>query len=387
MSGLDMFTTTIVTAVVVIAAALVFLLETVVRRDSGSGRYWAAGFVAAILVTVCYVAWAIDRDLWLGVAVGNAAFVAQMGLMWLGCRVFNGRLGVAHRAAVALAALLALAAAIVQRDLGDWAGAPVMFAGIGLFAALAAVETRRGALRRVFATWGLTLALGAAALFYAGRLGVFLVLGPDSAVFSEWFGTNATSFVIIALTIVVVVSTSVLRVASATSPPAPGAPTSGRRRPALLTREILMAALDDIAGRSERAGAPLAIVAIRLEGLGEIAAAFGPSTAELIESSWHDAVHRHLPIGSPAGAFDDVTVGLALHPADADGAAAVGSDLRQGLIDELTALPDAVLPAIGVGFALAEDLGYDAEQLALAAQEAAARSAARSGMPVVRAGD
>ncbi|MFL0410391.1 hypothetical protein ACH0AH_04350 [Microbacterium paludicola] len=386
MSALDLFTAQFLTALVVITSGAVFLLETVVRRESGSGRYWAAAFVAGILVAFCYMAWAIDRGLWIAVALGNAAFVSQMGLMWLGCRVYNGHLGTIHQASAAAAALVAFGSALLEREAGDWAGAPALFLGIAIFAALGAFETLRGALREVFASWGLTFVLGAAALYYLARTAVFLTAGPDSVLFTEWFGTNMTSLVTVALTVVAVVSTSVLRVASVSSPAVPGSVTDARRRSVLLSRDVFMAAATDMAGRGERAGAPLTLLAIRIDGLDEIASAFGPDTAELIEVSWHSAVHRHLPIHAPAGSLDDSTVAIVLDAPSAEQAAAAGNELRQGLIDDLAALKDAVVPAIGVGYALAEDHGYDPDILAQAAREAARRSASASGMPVMRAG-
>jgi GGDEF domain-containing protein len=382
--SLDLFTTSFVTAVVVIASGVVFLLDTVMRRESGSGRYWAAAFVVGMLVTFCYVAWTIDRGQWVAIALGNAGFVSHMGLMWLGCRVYNGRLGIVHRVAVAAAAMLTLVVSGAQREVGDWAAAPVMFALIGVFALLGALETMRGALRAVFAAWGLTFVFAVAAAFFLARTGVFLAAGPDSPLFTEWFGTTMTSLVTIVLTIVAVVSTSVLRVVSTSSPAVPGGLTAAHGGTGLLPRDVLTVAMQDIARRSERAGAPLAILAIRIGGLAEIAAAFGPEASELIEARWHDAVYRHLPLGAPAGALDDTTAAIALTGTD-DEAAATGNELRQGLIDELASLKESVLPSIGVGFALAEDHGYDADVLVRAAVEAAERSATSSGMPVVRA--
>lgn len=390
MSGLDVYTSTIIAGIVVVTAAFAFLLETVVRRDSGPGRYWAAGFAAAVLVTVCYAAWAIERSLWVGVAVGNAAFVAQMGLTWLGCLLYNERLRAAHRVVVALAVVIALASALAERAVGDWAGAPALFVGVGGFAALVAVETRRGRMRRAFASWGLTLGLGFLALFYAGRAATFLALGPDSAVFSDWFGTQATSLVLIVLMITTVVSTSALRGAPAAQGHLRAAPADARgdasspsARP--LPRAILMATLEDLAARCARAGETVAVVAIRMDGLDDIAAAFGQDAPDLLSSTWRDAAHRHLPLGAAAGALDDTTVAFALHSVSPEQASAAGDDVRQCLIDELAALPEAVLPAIGVGFSLSADLGHDAHALAVAAHEAAARSAAASGLPVVRA--
>ncbi|MER7797039.1 hypothetical protein [Microbacterium sp. NPDC096154] len=382
MTELDLFTASFMTAVVVIAAGVVFLLETVVRRDSGPGRYWAASFLCGILVTFCSIIWVVDPGLWVAVALGNGAFVAHMGLMWLGCRVYNARSRAWAHVLVAAGAICAFAAAVMDRGAGDWAGAPAMFIGICAFAVLGAIETLRGALHEVFASRGLTFVLGAAALYYAGRTIAFLVAGPESALFQDWFGTNMTSLVVVALTIVAVVTTSVLRVVSATARQSRTEIPTGAL---LLPSDFFMIAIADVAGRSERAGAPMTVVAVRVEGVGDIAAAFGAGTAELVEHRWRDAVHRHLPILSPAGALDDSTVAFVLDVATAEEVGAIGNELRQGLIDDLATQQGAVLPAIGVGFALAQEHGYDADRLAEAALEAACRSARSSGMPVVQA--
>ncbi|MEL5990875.1 hypothetical protein ACOKGD_14605 [Microbacterium phosphatis] len=371
MNALDPYTLSLATTLVVLTSGVVFLLETVVRRGSAPGRFWAASFLAGILTALCYTAWTLRPEVWLAVAVGNAAFVAQMGLMWLGCRICSRPLSRGARFAVVAGALAAFGAAALEHEVGTWAGAGMMLAGIGVFAALGAVETRRGLLRDEFAAWGLTFVLGAAALYYAARTVAFLVAGPGSAPFADWFGTAMTSLVTIALTIVGAVTTSVLR-ASFDDRSSRRSGLAAAEDAVLLPAETLLAALDDVTTRAERTQEPIALIALRVAGVDELGAAFGQAAAERIDETWRAAVHRNAPPTTLVGELDGSTAGVLMRAASRSDAARPAEALRQCLLDDLVALPDGVLPDIGVGIALSRDVGYDARALRDAACDAAA---------------
>ena len=80
----DMFSISICTAVVVIVAGVQFVLDTVLRRDTGAGRIWSLAFIAAILTTLSYLAWAASGEAGVVIAIGNASFVVGTGSLWLG---------------------------------------------------------------------------------------------------------------------------------------------------------------------------------------------------------------------------------------------------------------------------------------------------------------
>ncbi|GGH48653.1 hypothetical protein GCM10010921_26280 [Microbacterium album] len=374
---LDLHSTSLVAALVVFAAGSTFLLETVTRRDSGAGRYWAASFLTGILTVFCYLVWAFERSLWGAVAVGNGAFAAQMGLMWLGCRVFNGRLGGLPRMLTAAASLIVFAAALLDGpEGGDWAGAPALFAAIVVLASLGAVESRRGALRRAFSAIGLTLVLSVAAAFYAGRAVVFLIVGPESALFREWFDTNATSLLTAALTVVAVVSTSVLRLQSLGAPP----PTL-ELRPAdasprdPLPRHVFDVVLRDLVSRARDVEADVAVIAFRIEDLRALSAAFGPAVTEPIESGWRSSVRRHAPLDAAVGHLDAHTIAVSLVLPDPGEGIRVAQHVQRCLLDDLLAADDVVLPTVGVGVAVSAGATARARALVEAAREAAGRSA------------
>ena len=55
---LDLLSVLIISSVVVNVSGIVFIVETLLRRDDGAGRVWALGFLAAMLTTLTYVLWA-----------------------------------------------------------------------------------------------------------------------------------------------------------------------------------------------------------------------------------------------------------------------------------------------------------------------------------------
>ena len=55
---LDLLSVLIISSVVVNVSGVVFIVETLLRRDDGAGRVWALGFLAAMLTTLAYVLWA-----------------------------------------------------------------------------------------------------------------------------------------------------------------------------------------------------------------------------------------------------------------------------------------------------------------------------------------
>jgi hypothetical protein len=88
---LDLMSVLVMTTLVVNVSGILFIVETLLRRDEGAGSVWALAFLAGMLTTLSYSLWAQTPDAWWAIAVGNAAFVASTGCMWLGCRRFNGR--------------------------------------------------------------------------------------------------------------------------------------------------------------------------------------------------------------------------------------------------------------------------------------------------------
>lgn len=384
MSWLDPMTMSVATALVVTVCGVIFLFDTVVHAESPAARTWSVAFMAGILTVASYLAWTFLEDGWAAAGIGNGAFVTTTGCMWLGCRRYNAR---AMRVPI-LVVLTAVAGTIVATlvrgpDGGAWAGAVVMFPALAVLAGLGSAEARRAPLVGQGASIGLAAVLAVQSVYYVLRTGVYLTSGPDSELFIEWFGTPSTSMITIVLTITAVISIAVLRATER------GAPTSrpetmlGLSVDGYLDAESFRWALD---GYLERAGArrdQLAVIALRMEDLKQIAAAFGAEEAQQLTARWRSAAQA----GAPLSAFlGDLGPGVILvgMPAPADGTARrVAARLSRRILDELTSAETVLTPVLGVGVAISTDGSEDGERLINTALQAAERSAAELGAVVV----
>ena len=384
---LDLYSVLVMTAVVVNVSGVLFIVETLLRRDEGAGRIWALAFLAAMLTTLAYVIWVQTPEAWWAIAVGNAAFVTGTGCMWLGCRRFNGR-RMAWSSVVVAAAVAGAATSVFAAgpDGGDWAGALWMFIPLLAFAGLGAVECLRGELRESRTAWVLSAVLLFQSLYYLSRTTAFLTSGPDSSLFQNAFGTIPTSFVTVTLTIVAVVVTSVLR--------ASRAPMRGHLRPAsygtvrdgILSQDVFDGSMSDLCERAKWRSELVGVIAVRIDDLEQISTAFGSEVARAVTETWRTGVRRHSPSNSFVG--EDGPTGLLIgvlveSPREARRQAAV---IYRALFDDLGmvgatgtgtsgGVVGAVIPVVGVGVALSDTIGYDAELLAGAAREAATRAA------------
>ncbi len=373
---LELTSVLVMTALVVNTSGVLFIVETLLRRDEGAGRIWALGFLAGMLTTLAYTMWSQAAEAWWAVAVGNAAFVAATGCMWLGCRRFNRRRMDWAAALVAAGVLAAAVAVAVEGEAGgDWAGAVWMFVALIVFAGAGAVECLRGALRESRTAWVLGAVLGFQALFYVSRTTAFVISGPDTPLFQSAFGTIPTSFVTVVLTIVAVVVTSVLR--------ASRAPMRGYRRRAtpavasdgVLDHDLFDGALTDLCERASWRRELVGVIAVRVEDLEQISTAFGSEVARAVTEAWRTGVRRHAP--SNALVAEDGPTGLCVgilvdSPAEARRQAGA---IYRGLFDDLGKVGGGVIPVVGVGIALSDAAGYDAQALQRVARDTAIRAA------------
>ncbi len=374
--NLQLASVLIMTTLVVNVSGVLFIVETLLRRDEGAGRIWALGFLAGMLTTLAYLVWAQTPGAWWAVAVGNAAFVATTGCMWLGCRRFNGR-SITWAAGVVACGVIAAAAAVVVAGPGggDWAGALWMFVALLVFAAAGAVECVRGALRESRTAWVLAGVLGFQSLYYLSRTSAFITSGPESALFVNTFGTVPTSLLTVVLTIVAVVVTSVLR--------ASRAPVRGRlaasdigAEDGILAGHAFERALGELAERASWRSEIVGVIAVRIDDLDQISTAFGSEVARAITDAWRTGVRRHAP--SNALVAEDDTSGLlvALAMESPSEARRQAGAIYRGLFDELGRVGGGVIPVVGVGVALSDTTGYDPGALQRVAREAAVRAAA-----------
>jgi hypothetical protein len=380
---LDLYSVLVMTALVVNVSGILFIVETLLRRDEGAGRIWALAFLAGMLTTLAYAIWSSAPDAWWAISVGNAAYVLSIGCMWLGCRRFNGRRLAWPAAIVGASAVTAAVAVFVDGpDGGDWAGAVAMFIPVLAFAALGAVECLRGDLRESRTAWILSAVFAFASLFYVSRTAAFLTSGPDSALFQSAFGTIPASMVITTLMIVAVVAASVLRAGRVPMRGHLRAAGFGTARDGILSQDVFGSALAELCARAERRAELVSVIAVRIDDLEQISTAFGSDIARTVTETWRAGVRRHAPSNALVG--EDGTTGLLVGELvdSAREARRQAGAIYRGLFDDLgmggehpTGQMRAVIPVVGVGVALSDATGYDSAALCEVARAAASRAA------------
>ncbi len=373
---LDMFSVMVMTTIVVNVSGVVFIVDTVIRRDDGAGRIWALAFLAAMLTTISYLVWSFDSGAWWAIAPGNAAFVAGTGAMWLGCVRFNRRSLTVPSLIVAVAVAGTALAALVQGPVpGGWSGAIWMFVSLMVLAALGSVECARGEMRRSRASWALAVVLAVEAAWYVPRTILFLTVGPESAVFVAWFGTTVTSFLTITLTIVALVVTSVLR-ASRTemrgNDRAAGLADAGD---GIVPRDVFGTVFAELVQRAKARHELVGAIAIRVEDLEQISTAFGSEIARAVTEAWRDGARRHAAAVALVGEDGATGIVVGIIAADAADARRQAARIYRGLFAELGAVTGGVIPVVGVGVGLSDAAGYDAGAIVDLARSAAQRAA------------
>lgn len=381
---LDLLSVLVVSSVVVNVSGIVFIVETLLRRDDGAGRVWALGFLAAMLTTLAYVLWARSGvDLW-ALAAGNATFVTATGCMWLGCRRFNGRRIRRDGLLVAVGAGGATVAVLVEGlPGGDWAGAVWMFLALTAFSAAAAVECLRGVLGSTRSAWVLAVVFALQCAFYVGRTTVFLLEGPESALFQYAFGSIALSFGTVVLTVVAVVILSVLRATRVPLLDQTRATLSDISRDGIVSEAVFTGIWSALCVRARQQGVTLALVAVRINDLAQMTTAFGGDVTGLVIDDWRRGVAASAPAGAIVG--EDSRAGLLVGCVveDAGGARSAAAAVYRGVFDRLGSATHGIIPVVGVGVADSTVVGHDAQELISAARDAAIDAATRVDAAVV----
>ena len=272
--NIDIQTLLIANGAVVAISGVSFILSTALRRNDTYGRTWAIAFVAGMLSTISYIVWAATDETWWAAAVGNGAIVLAIGLMWAGCREFNGRRSLIW-VPLGASVLVAVACLLAGPDGGAWAGAGELFLGVGAFGLLAGIESIRGRLLHTFDARVLMVVFWVVAIYYLLRLVVFLTLGENSPLFTGYFGTVTTSFIGMVLVIVAAISMTAIQ------PAAPGRGTQpGARKESLVIAGVsdrlhFEQQAGDWLVRARRDKEHLVLLTLGVDGLSHINSAFG----------------------------------------------------------------------------------------------------------------
>lgn len=372
---IDAFTVNLVVAIVTMTAGGLYVLETLLRREAGPGRVWALAFLSAMLAVVAYLFWQGVAEPWVAIAIGNAALVSTSGFFWLGCCSFNGR---ALRWPAVVVAAVAIAQVVwtllAGPEGGDWAGSEVLLFGIAVFAASASIESRRGNMGATLSAIGFTVVFALVALYYATRGIVFVVWGPESALFSTWFGSSVTGIVSIVLTIVALTTATMLRSGRITIRPDVDRAVLGMSSDGVLDPRSFPSALRNVLARARVGDELFAVVALRLDDLAQIGVAFGTDEEESVARLWRGGVRRYAPTFSLVGECDDSSMLVAFEPETAADAGRIASRIQRRVMDDFAERGSAVIPVVGVGVALSSEVGHVHGVLIAEAEAAAARS-------------
>ncbi|MCR2811482.1 hypothetical protein NQ166_09700 [Microbacterium sp. zg.Y1090] len=371
-----------VTALVVLVCALLFIIETFLRREDPTGRLWALGFLGGGATTLLYLAWAADPGAWWAVAAGNGTMVASAGLLWLGCRRYNDQSMRLPGWIVAAASVAASVAVVVEGpDIGGWAGALWMFVPLCGFGIAGAVATRSGAMRRAPNAIPLTVVFALQGAFYFVRIVVFSTSGPDSELFSVWFGTTTASGLTVVLTITAVVAMSVLRTDRAQlrgwAAASDGAMFGVRSRGDVVT------ALQHIVQASRPQDDLPAVLVIRTAELDYIATAFGIELADELVAAGRAAVLRAVPPLAIVGEDGEGRLAVITTVRSSGEARRVGMAVYRELFDALNSVSGGVLPSLGIGIAVGSSRAHDAGALLEEARVASLRAASSSASAVL----
>lgn len=384
MMMLDAFTVNVLVAVVVLVSGTVYILDTLLRLEVGAGRVWAVSFLCGMLTVVCYLMWRAVPDPWLAIAAGNAALVATLGCLWLGCMRYNDRriliAGLFVAAASAAEAAITMAAGPHG---GDWAGSASLFAGVGGFAALGAIESRRGRLGALRTSVSFTVVLAVVAVYYWVRTGVFLVDGPTGQVFITWFSSSITGTLTIVLTIVALVAATMLRSGQSRRNHELQQHSLQLAADGLLSQSSLSVMLRSVLARERDVAQPLAIVAFRVDDLPGIRTAFGTSVSDAVMVACRNGTQAYGPTAALAGEAGTDAIVLAFPACSVGEVRQLASRVQRRILDDISRSGSVVMPLIGVGIALSEAFARDADLLVDAALSAAKRSSASAEASVI----
>ena len=379
---LDSVSLQVAALLVILVSTTMYFLDTLMLKDGLAGRYWSGAYLSGCLSALCYLIGLVLPGAFVAVAIGNGVFVGATGFIWLGCAAFNGR---AMRVPLMVwgAAVLAVivAALAAGEDGGPWAGGVPFFLGNALFATLGAIETRRGVVRGRWSAAGLTVILVIEAVWFSARAVVFVMLGPESALFRAAFDTRIASLLTLVLVVAAVIVTSTLRSSDTASRVNAATKNLAVDADGILFRDSFRGALSILLPRAESAGEDPCVICLRIDDLRRVSMAFGPEEADAILRTFRAAARRHAPTMALVGETDTTGITVAFVTTSVTDVRRVVRSLRDRVVADVSALGTSVAPVVGAGLALGSQVGFDAERLIEAADSAAAEAVLTGELP------
>lgn len=331
--ALDDSTLLLVSGLVIIICGISFVLNTAMRRNDASGRLWSISFITGMLTALSFSVWSVSPETWWVLAIGNTSYVISIGAIWSGARVFNGR-GPLIWIALAAGGVTALLTALEGPDAGPWTGSTGLFTGIAIFAGLGAAETMRARMRRNLNARILSFCLWAVCAYYVMRTSIFVSLGPDNAVFQQYFGSGTTTVITILLVLLCTISMSILQ-AERSGARALGDVTVGVHSVVgVLSAASFMQQWADWVERASFNGDRLAMIAMDVDNLPQMNTAFGRTFGDTAIRSVAQIIRHYAPTTSLLGHTGAGRFVIVVVTASTTDAEQLAIRLQTALVDE-----------------------------------------------------
>ena len=367
--NIDGPTLQMVSGLIIILCGVSFILNTAINRNDPPGRMWSLAFVAGIIVAVGYGVYVISDSTWWSIAVANAGLVVCVGALWSGNRAYNGRSS-GFVVVGALALLVTLATALPGPSGNEWTGAVLLWLVVALFGALGGIEAMRGRLRRSVNGRILAVVSLLVTLFYTGRALAFILVGPESATFSAYFDSAATSILNMSLIVTSCIAVSIL-VAEQVGSNAVGDITVGIHSAAgVLSGSSFRQAAAEHLQRGERNERGLAVIGADIDNLPEINTAFGRMAGDEAIARFADTLRGCAPLMSLIGHPAAGRVLILASVESATQARAVTERGPKSLVDGPVGESYQIRLTASFGIADTFDHGYDLAALTTAAGRA-----------------
>ncbi|MFB2555353.1 GGDEF domain-containing protein [Herbiconiux liangxiaofengii] len=379
---LDTITLLLVASLVIMLCGISFILNTAMRRNDASGRLWSVSFLGGMLTALAYSVWAVTPSLWWVLAIGNCAYVISIGSLWAGARVFNGRPGLVW-ITLAAGGVVALLTAVEAPSGSQWTGSAGLFTGVALFAGLGATETMRARMRRNLNARVLSLCLWVVCAYYVLRASIFVSLGPESEVFSSYFGTQSTTMITILLVLLSTISLSILQ-AERSGARALGDVTVGVHSVVgVLSAASFLQQWADWIERSSFHDERLAMVAMDVDNLPQMNVAFGRDFGDRAIRSVAQIIRHHAPTSSLLGHTGAGRFVIVAVVGTANDAEQLAIRLQTALVDEPIDPQQSLRATASFGVVDTDTFGYGLPVLRSALDQAASEARAQGGNSIV----
>jgi diguanylate cyclase (GGDEF)-like protein len=374
--SLDVPTLYIVSAMVISLTGILFIVDAYSRRDDSVGRIWSLAYIAGVVTTFAYLASSLYDTIWWGVGLGNGTVVFSIASVWAGARLFNGKRSLLWVGAAA-SVFVMLSAVVLGPDGGVWAGGGFMIGGMCLFGLLGGIECFRGSLWRYRNARFLGAATMIAGAYYGVRLIFFVSQGPNSEFFSRFLGTGITSLIVIVFVVGGAFSMVALRGEESAQTYSSRADSDG------LSGTIGPQQFTDVAtgiiAEAQGSGRPTAFVAVDIDELGMMNAAFGRSFGDDVLERFVDTLRAALPAGSPLCRVSADNFEFVLRNHDAAGAARLAERIRSSLVDSPLVAESGVRVTASFGIAVVANGDDSLERMRQAAVAAVEQAKSEGG--------